>query len=289
MNSCIRTWKYRDREWELGINPLIMGIVNVTPDSFSDGGSFFAIEAAVQHGLSLIDQGADILDIGGESTRPGAAIVDLDEELRRVVPVIAELAKATKIPISIDTTKAEVAARALEAGATIVNDIAGLRFDDAMPAVCREHGAGVICMHMQGTPQTMQVDPRYGDVIAEICDFFEERLDSLERAGIARESIVLDPGVGFGKRTVHNLAILSNVERFRALGRPVLIGHSRKGFLGKALGRNVDERSAGTLGVSIALAEQSADILRVHDVRNTRDAIDAWKIVREFRNDGGIR
>lgn len=278
----LRIWKYRDRQWDLGHNPLLMGIVNVTPDSFSDGGKFFATETAVQHALELVEQGADILDVGGESTRPGAAIVDIDEELRRVVPVVTELARATQVPISIDTTKATVAARALQAGATIVNDISGLRFDADMPKVCRDHGAGVICMHMQGTPQTMQIDPRYDDVVTEICQFFHERLESLERAGIPRESIVLDPGVGFGKRTEHNLAILSNIERFRALGRPVLIGHSRKGFLGKALGRKVDERSAGTLGVSIALAAQSVDILRVHDVRNTRDAIDAWTIVREF-------
>jgi dihydropteroate synthase len=283
----MRIWKYRDQRWELGCNPLLMGIVNVTPDSFSDGGNYFASETAVKQGLDLVEQGADILDVGGESTRPGAAIVDIYEELRRIGPVVTELAKATRIPISIDTTKARVAARALEAGATIVNDISGLRFDAEMPAVCRDHRAGVICMHMQGTPQTMQLDPHYDDVITEIGTFFNERLESLERAGIPRESIVLDPGVGFGKRTEHTLAILSNIERFRALDRPVLIGHSRKGFLGKALGRNVDERSAGTLGVSIALAAQSVDILRVHDVRNTRDAIDAWRIVREFRHREG--
>lgn len=260
-----------------------MGIVNVTPDSFSDGGAFFAADDAIRQGLRLVDEGADFLDIGGESTRPGAAIVDVSEELRRVVPVVEALARQTTIPISIDTTKGEVAARALEAGAEIVNDISGLRFDSEMPRICREHSAGVICMHMQGTPQMMQVDPRYDDVVEEICCFFGERLEALAQSGLARESIVLDPGIGFGKTVEHNLAILASVERFRALGRPVLVGHSRKRFLGKALGRKVDERSAGTMGISIALAAQSVDILRVHDVRDSRDAIDAWRLIAATR------
>ncbi len=259
--------------------PKLMGIVNVTPDSFSDGGQFDSVSAAVEHALRLAEEGADILDIGGESTRPGAAAVPLDEELRRVVPVVRELARRTRVPISIDTSKAEVARQCLEAGATIVNDISGLTFDMDMPRVCRESSCGVIVMHIQGTLQTMQVEPRYDNVVAEVCQHFSRRLDDLEAAGITRERIVLDPGIGFGKTAEHNLQLLSHIADFHALGRPVLIGHSRKRFLKKVLGREIEERDAGTLGVSLALAAQGADILRVHDVRATRDALLAWQTV----------
>ncbi len=256
-----------------------MGIVNVTPDSFSDGGQFDSVSAAVEHALRLAEEGADILDVGGESTRPGAAAVPLDEELRRVVPVVRELARRARVPISIDTSKAEVARQCLDAGAVIVNDISGLTFDADMPRVCRESPCGVIVMHIQGTPQTMQVEPRYDNVVAEVCQHFSRRLDDLEAAGITRERIVLDPGIGFGKTAEHNLQLLSHISDFHALGRPVLIGHSRKRFLKKVLGREIEERDAGTLGVSIALASQGTDILRVHDVRATRDALLAWRTV----------
>jgi dihydropteroate synthase len=256
-----------------------MGIVNVTPDSFSDGGRFLDCESAVEHALGLVEDGADLLDVGGESTRPGADHVAPEEELRRVIPVIERLARGTSVPISIDTTKAATARQALAAGATIVNDVSGLRFDPEMPRVCRETGAGVICMHMQGTPQTMQEDPHYEDVVAEVCAFLAERLEVLEGQGIGPERVVIDPGIGFGKTAEHNLAILSNIRRFRAIGRPVLIGHSRKRFLSKVLGRSVDERTAGTLGVAVALAMQSTDIIRVHDVRATRDALLAWRAI----------
>ena len=258
-----------------------MGILNVTPDSFSDGGRTFQTRAAVDWGLQLVDQGADILDVGGESTRPGAAPVPLDEELRRVLPVVEQLAHQTDVPISIDTTKAEVARRAIEAGASIVNDVSGLRFDEQMAAVCAESGVGVVCMHMKGTPQTMQIDPRYDDVVAEISDYFEERLAALQQRGIPPERVVVDPGIGFGKTAEHNLTILKNVARFRESGRPVLIGHSRKRFLKALLGRPVDARTAATIGVAIALAGQGVDILRVHDVRAVRDALLAWEAINQ--------
>ncbi len=275
-----RRWDFGGRSWELGDFPKIMGIVNVTPDSFSDGGQFAAVEAAIAHALKLVEEGADILDIGGESTRPGATPVELNEELNRVIPVIKELARRTDVPISIDTTKAEVARQAIDLGAHILNDISGLRLDPEMATVCRKTTSGIVCMHMLGTPRTMQDDPQYRDVVLEISDFFSKRIDALEQAGIERNRIVLDPGVGFGKTAGHNLEILSHVEHFRRLGRPVLIGHSRKRFLKSLVGRPVEERSSGTIGVSIALAMQHTDILRVHDVRAVRDAIMAWDVIR---------
>jgi dihydropteroate synthase len=277
--TTVRRWEIGSDHWELGRFPRLMGIVNVTPDSFSDGGQFSNVSAAVEYALRLADEGADILDIGGESTRPGATPVPLDDELRRTVPVVRELSRQTRVPISIDTYKAEVARLCLDAGAVIVNDISGLTFDPAMTAVCRESTCGVIVMHIQGTPQTMQLDPRYDDVVEEVRQHFSRRLDELEIAGIARERIVLDPGIGFGKTAEHNLDLLSHIAAFHELGRPVLIGHSRKRFLQKVLGRDIEERNAGTIGVSLALAAQGTDILRVHDVRATRDALLAWQTV----------
>lgn len=276
---CTGTWKVRGRLLQLGPLPWLMGIVNVTPDSFSDGGQFFDVSRAVDQARALIGDGADIIDVGGESTRPGSETVALDEELRRVVPVIERLAAESPVLISIDTTKAEVARQALAAGAAIVNDISGLRFDPAMPAVCAEWQAGVVAMHIQGTPQTMQLNPHYDDVLGEIAAYFHERLQMLESQGIPRECVVLDPGVGFGKSVEHNVAILSHVQRFRDTGRPVCIGHSRKRFLKKLLGRPVDERVFATVGISVALAAQGTEIIRVHDVAATRDAILAWNAV----------
>lgn len=274
-----RSWQFGSGRYELGGFPLLMGIVNVTPDSFSDGGRFLEAEAAVERARQLVEEGADLLDVGGESTRPGSTEVAAEEELRRVIPVIERLAPQTSVPISVDTTKAGVARRALEAGAAIVNDVSGLTFDTEMPEVCRDYGAGIICMHMQGTPGTMQDDPQYTDVVEEIREFLGARLDFLEQRGIPRERVVLDPGIGFGKTAEHNLEIFSHIGRFRDLGRPVLVGHSRKRFLSKVLGREVEERTAGTLGVAVALAEQHTDILRVHDVRAVRDALLAWQTV----------
>jgi dihydropteroate synthase len=256
-----------------------MGIVNVTPDSFSDGGDYLEVEAAVAHGLQLVEDGAEILDIGGESTRPQAEPVSADEELRRVIPVIERLSGRVSVPVSIDTCKAAVAREALDAGATVVNDISGLTFDPRMVDTCAACDSGVICMHIQGDPQTMQLNPHYDDVVGEVRAHLAQRLDDLERRGVNRERVVIDPGIGFGKTAEHNLELLSNIAALRSLGRPVLIGHSRKGFLKKLLGRPIDERLSGTIGVAIAAASQSADMLRVHDVAAVRDALTAWKAV----------
>lgn len=276
-----RVWQLPGRtiSFAFGDLPRLMGIVNVTPDSFSDGGRYLDPDRAVAHALELIQQGADFLDVGGESTRPGSQRVPLEEELRRVIPVIERLAAKTTVPISVDTSKAEVARQALSAGALIVNDVTGLEGDAAMLGVCAGSEAGVVCMHMQGTPETMQDHPSYGDVVAEVAEYLRQRLAALERGGIPAERVVVDPGIGFGKTARHNLQILSHVARFRELGRPLLIGHSRKRFLKALLGRPVEEAAAGTLGVSLALAAQSAEILRVHDVGAVRDALVAWQAV----------
>ena len=274
-------WTLKTRDLTPTGRPLLMGILNVTPDSFSDGGQFQLVENAVARALQMEADGADIIDIGGESTRPGAEPVMLEEELRRTIPVIRELATRVRTPISIDTTKAEVARQALEAGAVIVNDISGLTFDPEMLEVCRLHDAGICLMHIQGTPQTMQQNPTYVDVVQEVIDFLQQQVDRCLMAGILPERMCIDPGIGFGKTAEHNLQLLKSVSRLqRDLQRPVLIGHSRKRFLSKILGRSVDERESGTIGVSIALAEQGVDILRIHDVRSVRDAIVAWDTVR---------
>jgi dihydropteroate synthase len=272
-------WAFPGAQWELGDFPKIMGILNVTPDSFSDGGRFLDPARAIDQAAELFARGADILDIGGESTRPGAATVSIEDELQRVLPVIERVAKKADGPISVDTTRAEIARRALDLGAVIVNDISGLTFDSKMPLVCAEAKAGVICMHIQGTPATMQLNPQYDDVVAEVASHLSSRLDALEQAGIAPERIVVDPGIGFGKAAQHNLDLLRNVGQIRSLGRPVLIGHSRKRFLGKLLGRPLDELLAGTVGVSIALAIKGVDILRVHDVQAVKDALLAFHAI----------
>ncbi|HIE98016.1 MAG TPA: dihydropteroate synthase [Fuerstia sp.] len=258
-----------------------MGILNVTPDSFSDGGLHVQVDAAVAHGIQLANDGADVIDIGGESTRPGAAPIPLDEELARTIPVIEKLAHQTDVPISIDTTKAEVARQALAAGAVIVNDISGLTFDPDMKTVCAESNAAVCVMHIKGTPQTMQQDPVYEDVVQEVTEFLKARLSACEQAGIDPARICVDPGIGFGKTAQHNLTLMQATARIRkAVGRPILVGHSRKRFLSKLLGRPVEERNAGTVGVAVALAQNGADMLRVHDVNATRDALTAWNAVR---------
>lgn len=258
--------------------PLLMGILNVTPDSFSDGGQHNQTELAVQHGLQMVQDGADIIDIGGESTRPGATPVSLEEELRRTIPVIQQLAKQTSVPISIDTTKAQVAQQAIQAGAAIVNDISGFTFDDRMFDVCKTAThVGVCLMHIKGTPQTMQQDPHYADVVQEVGDFLALQMQRCLEAGIAVDRICLDPGIGFGKTADHNMALMRGIPQLhQRLQRPLLIGHSRKRFLSRILGRDVEERLAGTLGVSVALAQLNADILRIHDVRAVRDVLVAW-------------
>ncbi|MCE9607161.1 MAG: dihydropteroate synthase [Planctomycetia bacterium] len=263
-----------------------MGIVNVTPDSFSDGGRFASTSAAIEQAMRLIDEGADILDIGGESTRPYAVPVDADEELRRVLDVVGEVAHRTTVPISIDTSKARVAREALAAGAEIINDVTGLEGDPAMLDVAAESGAGICAMHMQGTPQTMQIAPHYTDVVAEIHAYLRARRDHLTSAGIAPERIALDPGIGFGKTHEHNLTLVAHCRRFLDLGCPLLVGHSRKGFIGKVLAAEnaawrESGRTYGTLGVSLALAAQGVHILRVHDVAATRQALALFTAVAD--------
>jgi dihydropteroate synthase len=266
-------WKLRTRVLTLPARPLVMGIINVTPDSFSDGGRFIAREAAVEHGLRLASEGADLLDIGGESTRPYSAPVAADEELRRVLPVIESLVGLVPVPLSIDTSKAVVAREAVAAGAEIINDVTGLEGDAAMVAAALETGAGMCAMHMRGTPQSMQDNPAYGDVVAEVMDYLRRRRDALTAAGIEAERIALDPGIGFGKTHEHNLMLLAHAARFHELGLPLLFGPSRKGFIGKVLGDREAHRTAGTIGVALALARQGIQVLRVHDVRPVRDAL----------------
>ena len=254
--------------------PRIMGIVNVTPDSFSDGGKFNTTDKAVAHGMELVEQGADILDIGGESTRPGARPVPLAEELNRVIPVIKALAQAG-VPLSIDTYKPEVMRAAIDAGADIVNDVCALQENGALEIVAASQ-VGVCLMHMQGRPQTMQVDPQYQEVVKEVADFLAARLKAAEQAGIARERIVLDPGFGFGKRTEHNLTLLNHLSSLQSSGLPLLIGLSRKSVLGQVVGLSIDERIHASIAASVVSVMKGANIVRVHDVKST---VDALKIV----------
>lgn len=274
-----RVWHFADTRWVLGTFPRFMGILNVTPDSFSDGGRWAEVDLAVEQGLLLAEQGADIIDIGGESTRPGAAEVSEEEEMRRVIPVIQQLAARINVPISIDTMKAGVARAALDAGARIVNDVSALTFDPRLAELCAGSDCGVILMHMLGNPRTMQQEPRYDNAVNEIRDYLAARVRDLEQRGIAAERMLVDPGIGFGKTPQHNLEILANIAQFRSFGRPVLIGHSRKRFLAKLVGRPVEERLAGTIGVAVALAQQHCDLIRVHDVAAVRDAVTAWRRV----------
>jgi dihydropteroate synthase len=253
---------------------LIMGVLNVTPDSFSDGGKFLDVDAAVAHGQAIIAAGADIIDIGGESTRPGSEPISPEEELRRVVPVIQELTTHhSPLTISVDTTKAAVAEQALFAGARIVNDISGLRADGRMAAVVREAGAGVVLMHMQGTPQTMQQNPHYRDVVAEVREFLAERIAFAETHGIKKTQIAVDPGIGFGKTVQQNLQLLAELDSLRGLGCPIVAGTSRKSFIGKTLAREPHERLWGTAATVAWAVAHGAGIVRVHDVAEMRDVV----------------
>ncbi|NDC52730.1 MAG: dihydropteroate synthase [Planctomycetia bacterium] len=257
-----------------------MGIVNVTPDSFSDGGRHATVEAAVAHGLTLVTQGADILDVGGESTRPYAEPVPLDEELRRVGEVVRRLAADAGVPVSIDTSKAAVAERAIDLGAEIINDVTGLAGDPGMLRVAVSSGAGICAMHMQGTPRTMQIDPRYDDVVAEIHASLAARRDALVAAGIPLERICLDPGIGFGKTHAHNRTLMAEAGRFLDLGTPILVGHSRKGFIAKSLEQSLGrpptqaELDTATAEAARDLARQGIQIIRVHAVGTVRAALD---------------
>ncbi len=252
---------------------LVMGVVNVTPDSFSDGGQFFEPEAAVARALQLVEEGADIIDVGGESTRPGAEPVSEAEELRRVLPVIEALARKIKQPISIDTLKPAVARAALGAGASLVNDVGANRNDAAMWRIIAERGAGYVVMHMQGTPQTMQSKPSYRDVVAEVGAFFGERLATLEHAGVAPEQVMLDVGIGFGKTLEHNLQLLAALRSFTNLGRPLLLGVSRKSFVSKLLGTAAGERLPATLACTALAVEAGVNAVRAHDVAATVQAV----------------
>jgi dihydropteroate synthase len=266
-------WRCREREIACGGRTLVMGIVNVTPDSFSDGGSFLDTASAVDQGARLAEEGADVLDVGGESTRPGAAQVPVDDELERVVPVVEQLVKQVDVPVGVDTRKAEVARRALDAGAAIVNDVTA-GSDADMFGVVRETGAGLVLMHMRGDPQTMQDDPRYDDVVTEVRDYLASRIGSAVAAGVPRAQLCVDPGIGFGKNLDHNLAILRAIASFRELRTPVLVGASRKRFIGQLTG--VDDpadRIEGTAGAVAWCAAQGVDVVRVHDVAQTVRAL----------------
>ena len=261
--------------------PRVMGIVNVTPDSFSDGGEHASVDAAVMHALRLAEEGADILDIGGESTRPGAEDVSLEEELRRVIPVIERLAKETSLPISIDTSKPEVMRSAVAAGAGMINDVYALRRDGALDAAAAL-GVPVVLMHMQGEPRSMQAAPDYDDVVADVHRFLAERMFSAEMAGLSKKKIVVDPGFGFGKTTAHNLALLARLDRFADLGVPVLAGLSRKRTIGELTARSdPHDRVHGSVAAHVIAAQRGAKLLRVHDVAATVDALKVWNAVNE--------
>lgn len=262
----------------LGQRTYVMGILNVTPDSISDGGQYLDPGRAVARGLEMVAQGADLIDVGGESTRPGAEPVPVEEELRRVIPVIRRLAREVRVPISIDTYKARVAEAAVDAGARLLNDISAGRFDPEMPRLAARTGLPLVVMHMKGTPRTMQEAPWYEDVVGEVDQFFRERIQALTEAGVAREQLILDPGLGFGKRTQDNLVLLGQLGRFRHWGLPLLVGPSRKSFLGEVLGTPPQDRLEGTLAAVVTAVVQGADLVRVHDVEaidRARRVVDA--------------
>ena len=277
---------FKNRQLDLSGVSRLMGIVNVTPDSFSDGGRCFNSETAVAHGLKLLEEGADIIDIGGESTRPGAAAVSPEEEIARIVPVIRELKrKHPDCIISADTRKAEVATAAAEAGADIINDVTGLQYSPAIAAVAAKYDTGLILMHMRGTPETMQSaeNLKYGDVVKEVSEFLLQAVEKALEYGVKRENIVLDPGIGFSKTPEQNLELIGGIGEIKALGFPVLVGHSRKSFIGTALGRKTPEdRLWGTAGVTAFLAMRRAEIIRVHDVRAMKDVVTMFSRCAEY-------
>ena len=268
INTITSTYNFGSVQYDLTARTYVMGILNVTPDSFSDGGMFLNTEKAVKRGLEMVEEGADFIDIGGESTRPGAEVIGLDEELRRVVPVISRLVNAIEIPISIDTYKPEVASRALDAGASIVNDISGLHYDQRVADVVAKHKASIVLMHIKGTPQTMQLNPEYKNVVEDICSYLQEGIQIAENRGI--EQIIIDPGIGFGKRIEHNLEIIKHLQEFKRFCYPILVGPSRKSFIGKILNLPVDERLEGTAAAVAVAVMNGANIVRVHDVKQMK-------------------
>lgn len=276
-------WKCGSRDLLIGHRPLIMGILNATPDSFSDGGRFLDLDAAVSRGLQMVAEGADIIDVGGESTRPGAAAVDAAKECDRIVPVVRAIRAQSDVTISVDTTKSQVANEAIAAGASIINDVSAFLHDPEMVNVAKESGVGVVLMHMRGTPRTMQDDPEYGDVVQEVADHLAARVDDLVDRGIDKRAIAIDPGIGFGKTVDHNLALLAHLDVFRKDKLPVLVGLSRKSFLGKLTDRMVNERLAGSLAALVFCVLNGADIMRVHDVGESCDAIRVIAAIEQLR------
>ena len=272
----------RGRRLALG-RTLVMGVLNVTPDSFSDGGRYLDPDAAVKHALELAEEGADLIDIGAESSRPGAEPVTGDEELRRLVPVVQEVCRRVPVPVSVDTVKAAVARAALEAGASIINDISACKADPAMLWLVAESGAGLVLMHMQGTPRTMQQAPRYGSVVEEVREFLRERMQAALQAGISADQILLDPGIGFGKNLQHNLVLLDRLDALQSLGRPILVGVSRKAFIGEVLGRRTGDRLLGTAAAVAAAVLRGAKVVRVHDVKAMRDVV---RVIDAIQNHG---
>jgi len=269
-----RQWKIGERLFNVSRHGLIMGVLNVTPDSFSDGGKFLAAEKAIEHGLKMVADGADIVDVGGESTRPGAEPIAADEELRRVIPVIEKLRAKTDVPISIDTSKTEVALAAIHAGAAIVNDVTGGRADEGMLPLIAKTKSALIMMHMQGTPRTMQKQPRYNDVVSEVANFFRQQYACAIGCNIDPMAIAFDPGIGFGKTLDHNLELLAQLERLRAHDRPLVIGVSRKSFLGKLIeSPDMDDRGAPAVALTALLRTRGADVFRVHDVKENVSAL----------------
>ena len=269
----VYTLQCGSRRLELGRRTLVMGVLNVTPDSFADGGRFFDRDRAIEHGLAMAREGADIIDVGGESTRPFSEPVSADEEMERVLPVIEALAGEVDVPVSIDTTKAEVARAALAAGAGMLNDVSALRFDPDMAGVAAESGAPLIVMHMKGTPGDMQEDPRYEDLIGEIRAFLEEVVRAAVQAGVRREQILIDPGIGFGKTFDHNLQLIRDLDRLSVVGRPLVLGCSRKAFVGHILGKEADDRDPGTMAAVAAGVLNGAHVVRVHNVAMAVDAV----------------
>ena len=278
MNRARFTIRCGDHTLELGGRTLLMGTINVTPDSFSDGGRFYKTDQAIKQGELLASDGADILDVGGESTRPFSNSVGIEEELRRVIPVVRELAKSTTLPISIDTCKEQVARAALDEGATIINDISGLRYDPELVQLAATSQVPLILMHMQGSPRTMQLEPHYGSLLSEIIGFLEERIQFACEAGVSRDQIIVDPGIGFGKAVHHNLLLVKHLDSLATLGRPILLGTSRKSFIGAVLDKEVTEREPGSWATVCAGIIKGAHIVRVHEVTTCRqiaDMIDA--------------
>lgn len=276
-----RHWRIGDRMIDLSHRGMIMGVLNVTPDSFSDGGRFFDVASAVAHGVQMAAEGADIIDVGGESTRPGAEPVSAEEELRRVIAVIRELRRKTEAFISIDTSKAEVARAALEAGAVIVNDVTGARADEAMLPLVAQRKAALVIMHMQGNPRTMQVAPHYDDVVADITDFFRQQSARALECGIHPMAVAFDPGIGFGKTLEHNLELLGNLEQLRVNDQPLVVGVSRKSFLGRLDGSSETDRLSPTVALTSLLRARGADVFRVHDVKENAQALRVTEAVLE--------